>query len=175
MGERLSSLYNLTREAETARHVWDDVTTEIKSCGREDVLQSPTVLDIGGGMGEFSKYLNGQGIRSISLDKKDLEVPPEANPVRATAYQMPFADATFNIVHGSGVFDVSIVHGHGILDSFIYPHDFPKLVAEIARVLAPRGILSIYDGNPPPASELEKLFARLSKQDKDFPTLWEKK
>jgi len=165
MGEKeLSFWHNLTEGHEKAKTVWEDVVYEIQKVGREDILNNPAVLDIGGGMGEFYKYLNQQGIRSISLDNQDLTVDKEANPVRASAYQMPFADASFDIVHGRGVFDDSL-----------YPHDFPKLLTEIARVLKPHGILSVFDFTPPPTSEFEKLFKRLSKTDKDYPTLWEKK
>lgn len=162
MKERLSFSRNLTREEEDAKAVWDDVLVAIKEAGKDDILKNAIVFDVGGGMGELSKYLNAQGVRCISLDVKNLDVDASASPVRGDAHQMPFADNSFSIVHGRGIFD-----------SFIYEHDFPKLVGEIARVLKRGGILSVYDPDPPPTQEMQKHFKLLT-PDGTAPTLWEK-
>jgi ubiquinone/menaquinone biosynthesis C-methylase UbiE len=164
MNGKLSFYEHLTKSPEEAKWIWADIVEEIKKVGREDILSNPTVLDIGGGMGEFSRQVNSQGVRCVNLDVKNLAVDRPANPVRGQAYRMPFVDARFDIIHGCGVFD-----------SNMYRHDFPKLIQEIARVLKAKGILSVYDFTPPPAEELEKLFRRLSAEDKEYPTLWEKK
>ena len=164
MGERLSFLHNLTGDQETAQDIWKNILSDIQHAGREDILQNPTVLDLGGGMGEFSKNLNTKGIHCISLDAQDLDVDPSANPVRGNAHQMPFADGSFSIVHARGAFD-------GIL----YHHDFAKLIAEVARVLKTGGILSVHDCDQPPKEEIEKYFRLLSKAEKEYSTLWEKK
>lgn len=164
MGEKLSSWQHLTETSNKAKGIWADIVDELKKVKREDILSNPAVLDIGGGMGEFSKQVNSQGVRCVSLDKQNLDIDKSANPLRSDVYQMPFADASFDIIHGRGVFDDSV-----------YKHDFPKLIQEIARVLKARGILSVYDFTPPPAKELKKLFRRLSAGDKEYPTLWEKK
>jgi len=164
MGEKLSFWQHLTERPNEAKFIWEDIIDEIKKVGREDILPNPTVLDIGGGMGEFSKQVNSEGVHCVSLDVQDLDVDKSANPVRGDVYHMPFADASFDIIHGRGVFDDSM-----------YRHDFPKLIQEIARVLKAKGILSVYDFTPPSAEELEKLFKRLSVEGKEYPTLWEKK
>ena len=164
MSEKLSFWQHLTESPKEAKWIWADIVDEIKKVGREDILSNPTVLDIGGGMGEFSKQVNSQDVRCISLDIQNLDADKTANPVRGDVYHMPIVDTSFDIIHGRGVFDSSI-----------YRHDFPKLIQEIARVLKARGILSVYDFTPPPAEELEKLFKRLSAGDKENPTLWEKK
>lgn len=138
-------------DVEGADGIWYHIVESVKEAGRQDILSSPTVLDIGGGLGEFSKYLNSQGINCVSLDIQDLPVDPLANPVRGNIYRMPFRDASFDILHGRGVFD-----------NAMYWHSFPKLVQEIARVLKNKGILAINDFRPPPGAELGKLFRRLS-------------
>lgn len=164
MNQELSWWENLTESPEKAESIWRRVVNAIKNIGRQDILSNPTVLDIGGGMGEFSKYLNGQGVYCVSLDVQNLDVNREAKPVRGDVYQMPFADASFDIIYGRGVFDNNK-----------YPHHFDKLIQEIARVLKANGILSVYDFTPPPPEELEKRFIRLSTETEEYPTLWEKK
>lgn len=168
MSDEMSSWHHLTRSPIEAEDLWCDVIDAINEVGRQDILSHPTVLDIGGGMGEFSKYVNSQGIHCVSLDMRTFGVPKEANPVRGDVHQMPFADASFDIVYGRGVFDDTM-----------YPHDFPKLIREIARVLKEKGILSVYDATPPPEEELERFFKRLSPSPKGkelpiLPILWEK-
>lgn len=163
MGERLSFLHNLTGDQETAQDIWENILSGIQAAGREDILQNPTVLDLGGGMGEFSKNLNAKRIRCVSLDAQDLDVDQSANPVRGDFHQMPFADASF-----------SIVHARGALDTILYHHDFAKSLAEVARVLKTGGILSIHDCDQPPKKELEKHFRLISKAGKEYSTLWEK-
>jgi len=164
MRERLSVFQNLTGDLETAEHVWNGISHAISRAGREDILKNPQILDLGGGMGKFSQFLNAEGINTISLDKENLEVDRTSNPVRANFYQMPFGDATFDIVSGRGINSDST-----------NPIDYSKLSGEIARVLKPRGVFSIFAVVPPSALELEKYFTRLGSPDDEFPTLWQKK
>jgi len=53
MNGKLSFYEHLTKSPEEAKWIWADIVEEIKKVGREDILSNPTVLDIGGGMGEF--------------------------------------------------------------------------------------------------------------------------
>ncbi|PIR04192.1 MAG: hypothetical protein COV59_03340 [Candidatus Magasanikbacteria bacterium CG11_big_fil_rev_8_21_14_0_20_39_34] len=155
---------DITNTPENAAMVYRSMVSQLNKAGRKDILDNPILLDLGGGKGELSKYLNQQGVTSISLDYDSAGVSAEANPVKADAYHMPFADSSIDIVHGRGTFDDTK-----------YTHDFPKLIAEIARVLKPKGILSIMDYSPPPDTELEKFFKRLTDPDDDTFALWEKR
>ncbi len=58
---------------------------------------------------------------------------------------MPFADATFNLVHAYGVFDPRL-----------YPQDLPKAFAEIARVTEPKGLFFIVDMDMPAQEIIEQ-------------------
>ncbi|PIR68649.1 hypothetical protein COX93_00215 [Candidatus Nomurabacteria bacterium CG_4_10_14_0_2_um_filter_30_12] len=163
MKEMLSTYQNLTEDKETAQAIWRYITHSIEEVGRNDILQNPTVLDIGGGVGEFSKNLNSEGINCVSLDIKNLELNSGANQIVANANKMPFVDESFSIVHGRGIFDKKL-----------YPNYHSYLLKEIARVLKTKGILSVYDATPPNNKDLEKYFKILN-SDREYPTLWEKK
>lgn len=163
MREKIPSWENLTETSEGAQDTWDSIVRRIKRGGRMDILENPTVLDLGGGAGEFSKNLNAQGINCVSLDIQDLEVNPGSNQIIANARKMPFADESFNLIHECGIFDKAI-----------YPNDVPILLREIARVLKPKGIFSIYDINHPENKDLEKYFKILNPGEK-YVVLWEKK
>lgn len=163
MGEKLNFLENLTENNKKAQYVWGNIIRSIEKVGRTDILQDPIILDLGGGMGEFSKNLNAQGINCISLDIQDLKSNPGANQIIANANRMPFTDKSFNIVHECGIFDKNL-----------YPNNPSFLLQEIIRVLKTKGILSIYDADPPKNEDLEKYFKILN-PGKEYPTLWEKK
>jgi len=117
--------------------MWEyNILEKLKSIGKQNVLEAPVVLDLGGGAGEFSEALNEMGITCVSLDMQDWETNPSAKQVNASAYQMPFRDKSFDLVHLRGV-----------LDTCLYPHNFAALRTEIARVLKDGGILAIHDDN----------------------------
>jgi 2-polyprenyl-3-methyl-5-hydroxy-6-metoxy-1,4-benzoquinol methylase len=78
--------------SDDVQYVWKKISSDIKKFSKESILQNPNVLDLGGGMGEFSKYLNQRGIKCASLDIKDWPTNPGANQIKGDAYQMPFAD-----------------------------------------------------------------------------------
>lgn len=162
MGEKISNWEHLTTER-GAKFIWEDVLSLIKEAGREDILPNLTVLDLGGGAGEFSKNLNAQGIKCISLDAQDLETNPGANQIRSIAYRMPFADNTF-----------SLVYERGALDDKVYKPEFMRLFTEITRVLKQDGVLFICEPHPP-IKELEKYFKLLASGGEEFYTLWGKK
>ena len=162
MGEKPNWGDHITNTQEYAEHAGGVFLELIEECGRKDILENnPTVLDLGGGKGEFSKYLNE---KKIPLDKKDWNAVPCSNSVQGDAYQMPFEDGSFNVIYGYGTFD-----------SGLYAHDFPKLMEEIVRVLKPSGVLVIRDATPPPNEEIEKYFTLLSDPKDKYLTLWEKK
>ncbi|MHC1717000.1 MAG: class I SAM-dependent methyltransferase [Candidatus Dojkabacteria bacterium] len=95
MGNWLSSSESLTEYPFIAKGIWDDITMEIKNVGREDILSSPAILDIGGGMGNFSAVVNHEGFFCVSLDIQPLSLTRLANPTRGDAYHMPFPDSSF--------------------------------------------------------------------------------
>lgn len=162
MGEKISDWEHLTTGIE-AKSAWKNVLSLIKEAGREDVLQNLTVLDLGGGAGEFSKNLNAQGIKCISLDAQDLETNPGANQIRGIAYRMPFADNSFGLVYERSA-----------LDDKVYKPEFTRLFTEITRVLKQDGVLFICELQPP-KKELEKYFKLLASEGEEFYTLWGKK
>jgi len=156
---------NLTETESKARMAWGEVLRIIEKVGREDILENPNVLDLGGGAGEFSKYLNQHGVKSASLDIKDLITNPGAHQVRGDVHSMPFLDGAFNIVHVHGAFDV-----------YEYKHDFDVLLSEVERVLRPKGILVIREFFHPKWQEFEKRFKQLvGFPDVNYMTVWERK
>lgn len=154
---------NLTENAKDAQWIWDHVVSALKEVGRSDLLQNPTVLDLGGRAGEFSKNLNEQGIISISLDKEKVGANTGTNQVRANTYEMPFPDESFDIVASNSQFDD------------LYHLDYSILLPEIARVLKAKGILSVCFPAPLPKGELEKLFNQIASKGREDLTLWEKR
>ena len=164
MTDKLHWMENLTRDEESADTMWSAFMRHVEEAGRADILKNPTVLDLGGGKGEFSKYLNANGIKSASLEIKNLEANPGANQVRADAYHMPFADGSFDVIYG-----------RGSLDTFLYSHDFSKLLPEIARVLKDKGIFYTWDNRELNKEEAERYFRKLLKEHgDDFIGVWEK-
>lgn len=154
---------NLTENTAEAKWVWEHVVSAIKEAGREDLLSNPTVLDLGGGTGEFSKYLNEQGVAGVSLDKRKVDFNIDAKQVRASAYKMPFSDGSFDIVTNNGFFDN------------IYHLDYPELLQEIVRILKNNGVLFIFAPSPLPREEIEKFFDPVITKGKDGLTLWQRK
>jgi ubiquinone/menaquinone biosynthesis C-methylase UbiE len=164
MAEKMHWTENLTNDEKKADLMWDVFSRHIEEAGRNDILKNPTVLDLGGGRGEFSKFLNANGIKCVSLEIKNLETNPGANQVRADAYHIPFADKSFDMIYGMGS-----------LDTFLYPHDFSKLLPEIARVLKDKGIFYTWDNKELNKEEVEKYFKRLLRERiEDFVGMWEK-
>lgn len=162
----MHSWETLTKNPREAQIIWEELCHALKEVGREDILSGLAVLDLGGGKGQFSKFLNEQGIFCFSLDRQNWAANPGANQVLGDAYHLPFADQTFNIVHSRGVFDVTKYRRH----------KYGILLPEIARILRPRGIFSIYGySSSPPAKKLEQLFGRLTMEEEYYPALWEKK
>ena len=155
---------HLTETEQDAEWLWNQLVSMIQEVNRNDLLEnSPTILDLGGRIGEFSKKINEQGINSFSLDKQTIESNSGANQVRADAYKMPFSDESFDIVCSNSMFDD------------LYKIDYSQLLPEVARILKSKGVLSVVFPNPLPISELEKYFMLLLSRGKDDATLWEKK
>lgn len=93
-------------------------------------------LDIGCGAGTYSSWLHRRGLRTIGLDysqptllKARGRIPGEIALVAGDAMHLPFADGTFD---GALCF--------GVLQAV---SDSAPIVREIARVLAPGGVLWI--------------------------------
>ncbi|MFH1838353.1 MAG: hypothetical protein ABH808_02570 [Candidatus Kuenenbacteria bacterium] len=81
----ISRWENTIEDSYIAQCYWDYILSAIKTNNREDILQQQnlSVLDLGGGAGEFSKNLNTKkGINCVSLDIQDLDVNPGANQIR---------------------------------------------------------------------------------------------
>lgn len=150
----------ITNNPEVAEDSWKSVKDWIDGIGKGGILKNPLVLDLGGGTGEFSQYLNSQGIKCVSLEKRDYDLKAGAKQVKADAYTMPFANESFDILYARGFFD-----------PYLYWHNYKLLVQEIARVLKTGGLLVGNDKDQPPDEELNQYFRRITN---DMP-IWEKK
>ena len=94
------------------------------------------VLEVGSGAGQCSRWVRNHGGRAIGLDlshrqlqhsrRLDVETGVTVPSVRGTATQLPFADASFDIVFSS----------FGALQ---FVRDIDDAVNEVARVLRPGG------------------------------------
>lgn len=154
---------NLIEDPNEAQFIWEQIISAIRKAERTDLLQNPTVLDLGGRAGEFSKQLAKQGIKSVSLDKEHTGTNKGANQVRANAYKMPFPSGSFDIIHSNSLFDA------------MYNLDYAQLLPEIVRVLKPNGILSVFAPRPLPTKEIEEHFKLMVSEGQDALTLWRKK
>lgn len=156
----------VTPDGSEAHFTWRQILRAIEKADRKDILENLRVLDIGGGLGEFSKYLNNEeGVFCASIEKKDLEVNLGANQVRAEISQLPFEDDSFGLVNATAVFDDAM-----------YEFSYPSIASEIYRVLKPEGLLVLnFNGpnNPFLLKEFENKFKPVSDLGPDL-TLWQK-
>ena len=105
----------------------------------------PRVLDFGAGVGYsvpfFARHLPTARITCLDVSQKSLEVGEAQHGARAEfthfdGTRIPFADATFDVALASCVF-------HHIPEG-----EHVQLLAEIRRVLTPRGLLFVFEHNP---------------------------
>lgn len=92
------------------------------------ITQDTKILEIGSGEGLLLKLLQEKGFNVVGVDAR----PVSGGGVREVAArieQLPFADATFDVVVGVAVFD-----------TFVYDQQQEAMMQEIERVLKPRGI-----------------------------------
>ncbi len=125
---------------------WIAVMGEDGDFSRKCVLDRPmmervhagsfrSALDVGCGEGRFSRMLRAEGIQTVGIDPTEILIgqarrrDPEGDYRLAGAEELPFADATFDLV-------VSYL-------TLIDIPDVPKAVAEMTRVLKPGGRLLI--------------------------------
>jgi SAM-dependent methyltransferase len=93
-------------------------------------------LDIGCGAGRSTRALDSVASRTVGLDpalamlEHRRQVAPDSSFVAATAEALPFLAGTFDLVTAAG--------------SLNYV-DLERCLADVERVLAPRGVLVIYD------------------------------
>ncbi len=115
----------------------------IASCTRQlGSLAGRSVLDVGCGVGLMSGYvgkhfgdLRGIDIAPGVVDKAAERVP-EGKFELYDGRRIPFNDETFDVV-----FTVCVLH-------HVPPAQWGSLVAEMARVLKPGGLLYIFEHNP---------------------------
>lgn len=155
---------NLTDRETIAKAIWYGLTEAIKKAGKESILENPTVVDMGGGYAEFSKYLNKENIKCVSIDIQDLKINPGSNQIIADIYEMPITSES-----------VDIINAYGSLDICLYEHNFPKLVEEISRVLKPGGIFSVIERFPAIQPEVWGKYFNLISEPGKLPLLLEKK
>jgi ubiquinone/menaquinone biosynthesis C-methylase UbiE len=100
-------------------------------------------LDVGCGTGALAARLAAEGYAMTGLDPSAgmLEVMrsrhPEVRAVQGAAMQLPFADATFDLV-------LTVAALHHIAD----PGDVRRTLGEMVRVARPGGRILVWDHNP---------------------------
>src|SRR5215468_8031816 len=106
---------------------------------------SPRVLDFGAGVGYsvpfFARHLPAARVTCLDVSQKSLEVGEAQHGRRAEfthfdGARIPYADATFDVALASCVFH------------HIPAGEHVALLAEIRRVLKPRGLLFVFEHNP---------------------------
>jgi len=143
--------------------LWSEMKELLEVANRTDILTDPVILDLGGGKGELAKYLNStDSAQCVSMEMKKVPANPEASQIRADAYQMPFADESFNIIYSRGALDTSL-----------YPHDFKKLLPEMVRVLQKKGVFCTWEAGEISREDLEQYFKFVG-GDASTLSLWEK-
>lgn len=115
----------------------------VESCDRQlGSLESRSVLDVGCGVGLMSRYVGErfgelQGIDiAPGVVERAAEHCPTGNFQLYDGQQIPFEEQTFHVV-----FTVCVLH-------HVPPARWTSLVAEMARVLKPGGLLYIFEHNP---------------------------
>jgi SAM-dependent methyltransferase len=121
-----------------------DLKRELDASRRSGVA-APAVLDFGAGVGYsvpfLQKHLPSARVTCLDVSRKSLDIGA-AKYGSSTEFRhfdgvrIPFADGTFDAALASCVFH-HIPHGEHL-----------ALLAEIRRVLAPGGILAVFEHNP---------------------------
>jgi ubiquinone/menaquinone biosynthesis C-methylase UbiE len=118
------------------RHEWEWNFRQYIRPHAPESLKDRLVLDVGAGSGRHSYEANRFGARVIAVDVGDAihvarrNLPPEILTVQADAEQLPFDDATFDLVMAIGVL-----------------HHLPdprRALNSLARVVRPGGCIHIY-------------------------------
>jgi SAM-dependent methyltransferase len=115
----------------------------VASCRRQlGALKHRCVLDVGCGVGLMSRYvgehfgeLHGVDIAPGVVERAAANVP-QGKFQLYDGKRIPFAEQTFDVV-----FTVCVLH-------HVPPAQWTSLVAEMARVLKPGGLLYIFEHNP---------------------------
>jgi len=133
----LRKTYNRIAQDFTDEHysnTWDDDYLRLFA---NSLLKGAKVLDLGCGAGNDTAKLDKMGFATEGIDLSDklIEIVKQKTPnlkfVQGDMLKLPYKDASFD-----GVFaKASILH--------IAKEDVPKVLAEIKRVLKPKGIVHI--------------------------------
>lgn len=115
----------------------------VASCDRQlGTLERRSVLDVGCGVGLMSRYvgehfgeLRGVDIAPGIVERAATHVP-QGEFQLYDGKRIPFGEQTFDVV-----FTVCVLH-------HVPPAQWTSLVAEMARVLKPGGLLYIFEHNP---------------------------
>ena len=115
----------------------------VASCARQlGSLERRSVLDVGCGVGLMSRYVGERFGELCGVDVAPGVVEQAAAAVPQGKFQLydgkriPFGDETFDVA-----FTVCVLH-------HVPPEQWQSLVAEMARVLKPGGLLYIFEHNP---------------------------
>jgi ubiquinone/menaquinone biosynthesis C-methylase UbiE len=147
----------------------NEALAELLSCRLEKPLSECRILDFGSGLGDVTAWLRLQGasperILGVELQPDRIrsarETYPDLTFVEANGEHLPFAAGQFDIVLAFTVF------------SSILDHSIAKRVAaELARVLAIRGVVIWYDMRYPNPRNAHLRAMTKSRIRSLFPTL----
>lgn len=103
--------------------------------------RSLSFLDVGCGPGETDRWLEGRvrALTGVDVSSEMVEVARERNPwadYRTVDGALPFSSATFDVC-----FAVCVLH-------HVPTRERPALMAEMARVTRPGGLVAVFEHNP---------------------------
>lgn len=100
-----------------------------------NTLQGKRVLDLGCGIGRFTKFLQDGGAEVVGLDscKEMLELNTECSTVCSPVTDLPFADASFDVVLSVWTLQ------------YVKYTDLELVVKEVNRVLTPGGTVYLIE------------------------------
>lgn len=130
---RSASLFRsfLVEQSDPERFYTDVARDTVTLIGRHEPLDGRTVLDVGAGQEQFGREFVTQGARylAVDLDRGSLRLGPSKAAVVGRGENLPFADASVDIVMSNNVMEH--VERPGLLGD------------EMLRVVKPGGLLFI--------------------------------
>jgi SAM-dependent methyltransferase len=96
------------------------------------VTEASSLLEVGAGDGAVARSLSPDVLRSVAVDvtdalARDLRSPPNFEFLEFDGFEIPLPDGSIDLVYSNDVVE------------HLHPDDLPDHLAEVRRVLAPRG------------------------------------
>jgi ubiquinone/menaquinone biosynthesis C-methylase UbiE len=151
---RVAEIYGGYARSERRRRAWDaknpgnqairdELFDRLLEVAGAQLDREGAILDAGCGTGYWLERLASHGIPGGRLHGLDIRagtmqmrpgLPPDLELTRGDLRELPFADSTF-----------SVVLLFTVLSSLGSEHDVSRAATEVARVLAPQGVVVVYE------------------------------